>query len=124
MTVERVVFVEDSSSDAADVATIDAMLDGDGLRRRACSVPDGRRGDQADQRTIVLGAPAPQRFIGHGIDRSTVVSFRPPGGLADVCPAGQRVTDATDPSSWVNPAGLSGGQRRPDRDLPSSGPSA
>jgi len=98
--VELVVFVEDSPPDAATVATIDDMLatmgseDGFVQFQLAAEAIKLTRGD----------GPGSQRFVGQGIDRSTLVSFRPP----EVLRASALVAAVTEPPTdlWVNPAGL------------------
>ncbi|HKY48952.1 MAG TPA: hypothetical protein VJQ79_13325 [Acidimicrobiia bacterium] len=98
--VELVVFVEDSPPDAATVATIDDMLEAmgpeDGIVQfhLAAEAVKLTRGDAAGS----------QPFVGHAIDRSTLVSFRPP----EVLRAAALVAAVTRPPSelWVNPAGL------------------
>lgn len=103
--VERVVFIEGSAPNAATLATISAMLSAmgaeDGLVRfeMAAEAVKLTRDPQIDRTT-----PGARLLIHRGVDRSTVVSFRPPEAL--------RVSAilaalATTPSeSWVNPAGL------------------
>jgi hypothetical protein len=98
--VELVVFVEDSPPDAAAVATIDDML-------AAMGSEDGLVQFQLAAEAIKLtrgDASRSQHFIGHAIDRSTLVSFRPP----EVLRAAALVAAVTKPPSelWVNPAGL------------------
>jgi hypothetical protein len=98
--VELVVFVEDSPPDSATVATIDDML-------AAMGSEDGLVQFQLAAEAIKLtrsDAPHSQHFIGHAIDRSTLVSFRPP----EVLRAAALVAAVTKPPSelWVNPAGL------------------
>ena len=98
--VELAVFVEDSAPDAATVATIDDMLEAmgpeDGIVQfhLAAEAVKLTRGDAAGS----------QPFVGHAIDRSTLVSFRPP----EVLRAAALVAAVTRPPSelWVNPAGL------------------
>ena len=98
--VELVVFVEDSPPEAATVATVDEMLatmgPEDGLVQfhLAAEAVKLIRGDAARS----------QDFIGHAIDRSTLVSFRPPEVLRT---AALVAAVAIPPSElWVNPAGL------------------
>jgi hypothetical protein len=98
--VELVVFVEDSPPDAATVATIDDML-------AAMGSEDGLVQVQVAAEAVKLtraDASGSQQFIGQGIDRSTLVSFRPP----EVLRATSLVAAMTRPPSelWVNPAGL------------------
>jgi len=98
--VELVVFVEDSPPDAATVATIDDML-------AAMGPEDGLVQFQLASEAIKLtrgDAARSQHFIGSAIDRSTLVSFRPP----EVLRAAALVAAVTKPPSqlWVNPAGL------------------
>jgi hypothetical protein len=98
--VELVVFVEDTPPDAATVATIDDML-------AAMGSEDGLVQFQLAAEAIKLtrgDASRSQHFIGHAIDRSTLVSFRPP----EVLRAAALVAAVTKPPSdlWVNPAGL------------------
>jgi hypothetical protein len=103
--VELVVFVEDSPPDAATVATIDDMLAAmgseDGLVQFhvAAEAIKLTRGD-ASRSQHFIG----QHFIDRGIDRSTLVSFRPP----EVLRASALVAAVTKPPTelWVNPAGL------------------
>ncbi|HUP16637.1 MAG TPA: hypothetical protein VM848_11385 [Acidimicrobiia bacterium] len=98
--VELVVFVEDSPPDAATVATIDDML-------AAMGSEDGLVQFQVAAEAIKLtkeDASRSQHFIGQGIDRSTLVSFRSP----EVLRASALVAAVTEPPTelWVNPAGL------------------
>ena len=95
--VELVVFVEDSPPDAA---TIDAML-------AAMGSEDGLVQYQVAAEAIKVtkrDASQSQHFIGSGIDRSTLVSFRPP----EVLRASALVAAVAKPPAelWVNPAGL------------------
>lgn len=102
--VERVVFVEDSTFDAALLATIDAMLAAlgpeDGLVQFEMAA-EAIKLTRQPSNGMPLETPL---FISHGVDRSTVVSFGPPevlrvSALLDAL--------ATPPSeSWVDPAGL------------------
>jgi hypothetical protein len=98
--VELVVFVEDSPPDAATVAIVDGML-------AAMGPEDGLVQFELAAEAIKLtrkDAARSQHFIGHAIDRSTLVSFRPPEVLRAAALAAA-VTEA--PSElWVNPAGL------------------
>lgn len=98
--VELVVLVEDSPPDAATVAIVDDMVSAmgpeDGLVQfhLAAEAVKLTRGDAARS----------QQFIGHAIDRSTLVSFRPPEVLRATA-LGAAVTRP--PSElWVDPAGL------------------
>lgn len=96
--VELVVFVEDSPPDAATVATIDDML-------ATMGSEDGLVQFQLAAEAIKLTKGAgSQRFVGQGIDRSTLVSFRPP----EVLRASALIAAVTEPPTdlWVNPAGL------------------
>ena len=110
--VDLVAFVEDSSFDAANVATITDMLavmgSEDGLVQfqvpaeamkltRAAGSRDGTPPTDG----VAPGSPV---FIRHGIDRSKLVSFRPP----EVLRASALVSAVKIPPSelWVNPAGL------------------
>lgn len=101
--VELVVFVEDSPPDAATVATIDDMLASMGSE-------DGLVQFQVAAEAVKLtkaDVSGSQHFIGQGVDRSTLVSFRPP----EVLRAAALVAAVTRPPSelWVNPAGLVAG---------------
>lgn len=98
--VELVVFVEDSPPDGATVATIDDML-------AAMGSEDGLVQFQVAAEAIKLtkgDAPQSQHFIDSGIDRSTLISFRPP----EVLRASALVAAVAKPPAelWVNPAGL------------------
>ncbi len=98
--VELVVFVEDSPPDAATVATIDDMLS-------AMGPEDGLVQFHLAAEAVKLtrdDAARSQHFVGPAIDRSTLVSFRPP----EVLRAAALVAAMTTPPSelWVNPAGL------------------
>ena len=98
--VELVAFVEDSPPDAATVATIDDML-------AAMGSEDGLVQFQMAAEAIKLtkgDGRGRQQFVGKGIDRSTLVSFRPP----EVLRAPALVAAVTKPPTelWVNPAGL------------------
>ena len=98
--VELVVFVEDSPPDSATVATIDDML-------AAMGSEDGLVQFQVAAEAIKLtkgDASLSQNLIRQGIDRSTLVSFRPP----EVLRASALVAAVTKPPTelWVNPAGL------------------
>ena len=98
--VELVVFVEDSPPDAATVATIDDMLE-------AMGPEDGLVQFHLAAEAVKLtrvDAAGSQPFVGHAIDRSTLVSFRPP----EVLRAAALVAAFTKPPSelWVDPAGL------------------
>lgn len=98
--VELVVFVEDSPPDAATVATVKDML-------AAMGPEDGLVQFQLVAEAIKLTRDDParsQRFIDHAIDRSTLVSFRPPEVLRSAVLV---AAVAQTPSElWVNPAGL------------------
>ena len=98
--VEVVVFVEDSPPDAATIATVKDML-------AAMGPEDGLVQFQVVAEAIKLArddAARSQRFVDHAIDRSTLVSFRPPEVLrAAVLVAAVAKTPA---ELWVNPAGL------------------
>jgi hypothetical protein len=103
--VERVVFVEGLSPDAATLATIDSML-------RAIGPQDGLVQFQMAAEAIKLtrepqmgGATLPPAvLIERGVDRSNVVSFRPPEVLRT---SALLAALAKPPSEeWVNPAGL------------------
>jgi hypothetical protein len=102
--VERVVFVEDSTLDAAMLTTIDAMLD-------AMDSEDGLVQIQVAAEAIKLTRPPSDGtppgtplFIGQGVDRSTVVSFGPPEVLRVSALLGALATPPSE--SWVDPAGL------------------
>lgn len=98
--VELVVFVEDSPPDAATIATIDDML-------AAMGPEDGLVQFQLAAEAVKLTKASQAHtlhFIGQGIDRSTLVSFRPP----EVLRAAALVAAVSEPPTelWVNPAGL------------------
>ncbi len=103
--VELVVFVEDSPPDAGTVATIDDMLAAfgpeDGLVQFqvAAEAIKLTKGD-ASRSQNSMG----QHFIDQGVDRSTLISFRPP----EVLRASALVAAISKPPTelWVNPAGL------------------
>ena len=103
--VERVVFVEGSSPDATTLSTIDAMLSAmgpeDGLVRfqmsaEAIKLTKERHMDGTTLRPAVL--------IDRGVDRSTVVSFRPPEILRISALAAALAKPPAE--DWVDPAGL------------------
>jgi len=103
--VERVVFIEGSSPEAATLATIDSML-------RAIGPQDGLVQFQMAAEAIKLtrepqvdGATLQLPFlIERGVDRSNVVSFRPPELLRT---SALLAALAKPPSEeWVDPAGL------------------
>lgn len=103
--VGRVVFVAGSSPDATTLATIDAMLGAmgteDGLVRfemaaEAIKLTRRPQVDRATARLLVL--------IERGVDRSTVVSFRPPELLRTSALMAALAMPPSD--EWVNPAGL------------------
>lgn len=109
--VEVVVFVEDSPPAAATVAIIGDMLAAmgseDGLVQFevAAEAIKLTRGPAVRDSTPKTGrTPGSPVFINHGIDRSTLISFRPP----EVLRASALVAAVTIPPSelWVNPAGL------------------
>jgi hypothetical protein len=98
--VELVVFVEDSPPDETTIATIADML-------AAMGPEDGLVQFQLAAEAIKLttdDAARSQQFIVRAIDRSMLVSFRPP----EVLRAAALVAAVTEPHSelWVNPAGL------------------
>lgn len=92
--VELVVFVEDSPPDAATVATIDDML-------AAMGSEDGLVQYQMAAEAIKMTRG---QILSRGIDRSSLVSFRPP----EVLRTAALVAAVANPPSelWVNPAGL------------------
>ena len=98
--VELVVFVEDSPPDASTIATVDEML-------AVMGPEDGLVQFQLAAEAIKLtsyDAARSQHLIGQAMDRSTIVSFRPP----EVLRAAALVAAVAKPPSelWVNPAGL------------------
>lgn len=98
--VELVVFVEDSPPDAATVATIDDMLSSMGPE---AGLVQFHLAAEAVKLTRDDAARS-QRFVGHAIDRSTLVSFRPPEVLRAAALAAAVSRPPTE--LWVNPAGL------------------
>ena len=109
--VDLVVFAEDSSFDAANVATITDMLAAmgseDGLVQfqvPAEAMKLTRAAVSGDRTPPTDVPPDSLVFIRHGIDRSKLVSFRPP----EVLRASALVAAVKIPPSelWVNPAGL------------------
>lgn len=104
--VELVAFVEDSPPDAATIATIDDMVatisaEDDGLVRFQMAAEAIKlTGEEFPGGT----AAGPALLITGGIDRSTLVSFRPP----ELLRAFALVAAVARPPSdlWVNPAGL------------------
>jgi hypothetical protein len=108
--VELVVFVEDSPPDAATVATVDDMLAAmgseDGLVQFqvAAEAIKLTKGDASRSQNLIDQQFIGQHFIDLGIDRSTLVSFRPP----EVLRTSALVAAVTKPPTelWVNPAGL------------------
>src|SRR5687768_5039233 len=103
--VGRVVFVAGSSANATTLATIDAMLGAmgseDGLVRfeMAAEAIKLTRKLQVDRATSQLPV-----LIERGVDRSTVVSFRPPELLRT--PALRAALAMPLSDEWVDPAGL------------------
>jgi hypothetical protein len=101
----RVVFVQGSSPDATTIATIEAMLiamgSKDGLVRfeMAADAIKLTRSPQVDG-----VAPQLPVLIERGVDRSTVVSFRPPEILRTSALLAALGLSPSD--EWVNPAGL------------------
>lgn len=101
----RVVFVQGSAPDATMLATIDAMLiamgSEDGLVRFevAAEAIKLTRAPQVDGL-----APQLPVLIERGVDRSTVVSFRPPELLRTSALLAALAMPPSD--EWVNPAGL------------------
>jgi len=108
--VKVVVFVEDSSLDAAIVATINDMLAAmgseDGLVQFEVPAEAMKltRAPASVDRPPTTNIAGSHVFIRHGIDRSKLVSFRPP----EVLRASALLAAVTIPLSelWVNPAGL------------------
>ena len=103
--VERVVFVEGLSPDAATLAIIDSML-------RVIGPQDGLVQFQmaaeaiklTKERQVVGVTPQLPFLIERGVDRSNVVSFRPPELLST---SALLAALAKPPSKeWVDPAGL------------------
>ena len=106
--VERLVFVEGSSADSATAQAIEDML-------AAMGPEDGLVRFQIPAEAIKLvtregdAAPAPSnrgtvRFIERGIDRATLLVFRPPEVLRVSSLARALLRSAV--GEWVDPAGL------------------
>jgi hypothetical protein len=92
--IELVVFVEGSPPDAATVATVDEML-------AAIGAEDGLVQYEMVTEAIKLTRG---QLLSRGIDRSTLVSFRPPEVLRTTALAAAVVKPPSE--LWVNPAGL------------------
>jgi hypothetical protein len=103
------------STDPATVATIDEMLatmgSEDGLVQFHVAAEAIKLTREHESSGRAPGpppkegrAPGPEVVVSHGIDRSTLVSFRPP----EVLRMSALVAAVTKPPSelWVNPAGL------------------
>jgi hypothetical protein len=104
--VERVVFIDGSSLGAATVATIDAMLGAMGPEDGLVQFEMAAEAIKLTRELQIDGTEPEEAplLIYRGVDRSTVLSFRPPEVLRA---SALLAALATPPSeAWVNPAGL------------------
>jgi hypothetical protein len=103
--VERVVFVDGLVPDAATLAIIDSMLGAIGPQDGLVQFQLAAEAIKLTREPQVDGVtPQPAVLIERGVDRSNVVSFRPPELLRT---SALLAALAKPPSEeWVNPAGL------------------